>query len=421
MATVLRKLVLQPGIYVVRRVWSADQALTLEQIDLPAAQGALDALCSAAGPGMTLRTPDDCVVLQVSTAAVAIQASADVPADTAPPQLRVDRIGPAASLNALQIAPQTAPQIALDLPPAKARSLSRARGPAPTATLDSPPIVSAPLSDDAGQSPADEGGIVPLGWRGDDDAGPAQPAHANADSSAPPPVVIIAPGATMPDPTADPNWVDRIVIGTASQDPLIVANPQPSPTVIGGSGTVVINNDPYQVVQTGGSATHYTVGTSGGHAVVTNNPSGQASPTGPIQYGPGVTPPPPSPSDPASVTMMTMYRVMFGTETSVESLAYWIGMLQGGIPLQAVADALVNTQDFRAMYDGSPDDVFVRALYAHSFNYPADEQGVRYWIDTLRRGQMTRAAVIVAFTYAAEPRPAAGPSDTPMVVLTSEI
>jgi len=93
---------------------------------------------------------------------------------------------------------------------------------------------------------------------------------------------------------------------------------------------------------------------------------------------------------------------VFDRKPDAEGLDFWTHSLQGGTPLQAVADVFMQAPEWQARY-GTPDDLaFVETLYRNVLDRPGEAEGVGFWAGNLNSGAATRSEVVVAFSESPE-------------------
>lgn len=226
-------------------------------------------------------------------------------------------------------------------------------------------------------------------------------------------VATLNDGVTVP--TSQPGTVDRVVVGSAGGDKIIVADARNTKVILGsgdssvqtghgvdtvqaglGNSTIVGGSGDYAVVKLGGSATNYTVAVNNGHAVVTDNTSHKVTDISKIQYvqldnGNALV----FAKDSVEAAVSTLYHVAFGRDADAGGLNYWFDLARGGVSLKQIADAFTHTAEFAAQAALSNAD-FVQGLYQHTFGRAGEDAGVQYWTDALSHGA-TRADLIQQF------------------------
>lgn len=227
-------------------------------------------------------------------------------------------------------------------------------------------------------------------------------------------VTTLNDGVTVP--SSDPTKVDRIVVGTAGNDKIIVADARNTQVILGsgdstvttgagvdtvqaglGNSTITGGSGDYAVVKLGGSATNYTVSVNNGHAVVTDKTTTKVTDISKIQYvqldgGKALV----FAKDSVEAAITTLYETAFGRTADAGGLDYWFDLGRGGVSLKQIADAFTHVAEFSAKAALSNTD-FVQGLYQNTFGRAGEDSGVQYWVDALSHGA-TRADLILSFS-----------------------
>lgn len=222
------------------------------------------------------------------------------------------------------------------------------------------------------------------------------------------------PAATVP--SGDSSHVDRVVVGSAGDDKIIVADARNTNIILGSGNSTVITghgvdtvqaglgnssitggDGNYAVVKLGGSATNYNVTVNNGHAVVTDMTSHTVTDISKIQYvqldgGNALV----FAKDSVEAAITTLYQTAFGRTADAGGLDYWFDLGRAGVSLKQIADAFTHTAEFAAQAALSDAD-FVKGLYQHTFGRAGEDAGVSYWTDALAHGS-TRADLITQFS-----------------------
>jgi len=97
-----------------------------------------------------------------------------------------------------------------------------------------------------------------------------------------------------------------------------------------------------------------------------------------------------------------LYDTVLDRKPDAGGLDYWTQVLQGGAPLQAVADGFMQAPEWQARY-GTPDDLaFIQTLYQNVLDRPGEADGVGYWTGLLDAGVARRGQIVVAFSESEE-------------------
>lgn len=97
-----------------------------------------------------------------------------------------------------------------------------------------------------------------------------------------------------------------------------------------------------------------------------------------------------------------LYQAAFNRVPDLGGLGFWIGRLDAGDDLAAVAGGFINSQEFIALYGANPtNDVFLTKLYNNVLHRAPDAGGYSYWMNLLNSGY-PRANVLASFSESAE-------------------
>ena len=220
--------------------------------------------------------------------------------------------------------------------------------------------------------------------------------------------------ATMP--SGDQSKVDRVVVGSAGNDRIIVADAKNTQVILGtgdssvqtglgvdtvvaglGNSTITGGSGDYAVVKLAGAATNYTVTVNNGHAVVTNNTTNKTTDISKIQYvqldgNKALV----FAKDSIEAQITTLYETAFGRTADAGGLDYWFDVGRGGASMKAIASAFTGSAEFAAVNNLSNTD-FVKGLYQNTFGRAGEDSGVAFWVDALTNGA-TKADLIVSFS-----------------------
>jgi serralysin len=94
-----------------------------------------------------------------------------------------------------------------------------------------------------------------------------------------------------------------------------------------------------------------------------------------------------------------LYQAAFDRTPDAGGLGYWIGQIGQGQSLRSVAQAFVDSPEFKSQYGAAPTDaVLVTALYANVLDRAPDAAGFAYWLGALERNAITKADLVVQFS-----------------------
>ncbi|MBK5224287.1 MAG: DUF4214 domain-containing protein [Acidimicrobiia bacterium] len=103
----------------------------------------------------------------------------------------------------------------------------------------------------------------------------------------------------------------------------------------------------------------------------------------------------------ATAQVRRLYLAFFERQPDASGSGHWVGQLINGLPLGAVSQEFVKSQEFRSTYGSLSNDQFVSVVYRNVLDRGADADGHAYWTDKLNRG-MSRGGVMVNFSESAE-------------------
>lgn len=227
-------------------------------------------------------------------------------------------------------------------------------------------------------------------------------------------VATINDGTTTPTHAA--GVTDRVVIGSAGNDKIVVADAKNTQITLGtGNSTVVtgggedtvvagLGNSTIQggtghaIVELKGNANDYAVTVNNGHAVVTHAGDAKTTDITKIQFvqldnGKALV----FANDTQQAAVTTLYETTFGRTADAGGLKYWFDRAAAGESLQQIASDFTHSAEFAAQASLSDSD-FVNALYQHTFGRAAEAGGLAYWTAALSTGGATRAQLIASFS-----------------------
>ena len=108
-------------------------------------------------------------------------------------------------------------------------------------------------------------------------------------------------------------------------------------------------------------------------------------------------------NDPAA-RVARLYEAALDRLPDQAGLNFWIGAVQGGQPLSALASGFLASNEFQSRFGGAatPNAAFVDQLYQNVLGRAGEAAGRDFWLNTLNSGAATRADVLVAFSESAE-------------------
>ena len=98
-----------------------------------------------------------------------------------------------------------------------------------------------------------------------------------------------------------------------------------------------------------------------------------------------------------------LYQAAFDRTPDAGGLGYWIGQMGQGQSLRSVAQAFVDSPEFKSQYGAAPTDAaLVTALYANVLDRAPDAAGFAHWLGALERNAITKADLVVQFSESVE-------------------
>jgi hypothetical protein len=212
--------------------------------------------------------------------------------------------------------------------------------------------------------------------------------------------------------------VERVIIGSAGADKIIISDSKNSQITIGAGDTVVagagndtivagtgnstvVGGTGHAIVQLGGNDADYVVTVVNGHAVVTNGSTGVTTDISKIQYvqlddGEALV----FANNTVEAAVTTLYQTAFGRTADANGLQFWFDAAANGMSLHNIAAAFEASNEFKVEAPAGQ-DAFVTNLYQNTFGRAADSAGLAYWTNALENGVVDRADLIEQFSYIA--------------------
>lgn len=226
--------------------------------------------------------------------------------------------------------------------------------------------------------------------------------------------VTINDGSTTP--AHQPGVTDRVVVGSAGNDKIVITDAKNtqivlgtgdstvvggagSDTIVAGLGNSTVEGGKHDIVQLKGSESDYTVTVDNGHAVVTHNGTDKVTDISKIQYvqldnGKALV----FANDSEQAAVTTLYETTFGRTADAGGLQYWFDRAAAGTTLDQIAKEFTQSTEFTSTSGQLDNDDFVQALYQQTFGRTADDDGLAYWTAALETGGATRAQLIASFS-----------------------
>jgi hypothetical protein len=220
-------------------------------------------------------------------------------------------------------------------------------------------------------------------------------------------------------PSGDQSHVDRVVVGSAGNDRIVVQDAKNTQIILGsgnstvttghgvdtvqaglGNSSIIGGSGDYAVVKLSGAPTNYQVTVNNGHAIVTNQTTHKTTDISKIQYvqldnGNALI----FAKNSVEAAVSTLYHTAFGRDAEARGLDYWFDLGRAGATLKQIAAAFTHSAEFAPQAALTNND-FVQGLYQHTFGRAGETSGITYWTDALAHGA-TRADLIASFSQIA--------------------
>lgn len=209
--------------------------------------------------------------------------------------------------------------------------------------------------------------------------------------------------------------IDRMVMGSAGADTIVISDTRNThvtagagDTIVSGAGydtivagmgdSTVVGGAGYAVVQLGGNATDYTVTVVNGQAVVSGN--GSTTTIGNINYvaldnNDALI----FAANSVEAAVSTLYETTFGRAADAYGLEFWFDRARDGVSMNAIANGFVNSEEYAELALVT-DETFVNNLFLNTFGSAATADDLTLWLGAMAAGQ-DRADLIEAFAEVA--------------------
>jgi hypothetical protein len=98
-----------------------------------------------------------------------------------------------------------------------------------------------------------------------------------------------------------------------------------------------------------------------------------------------------------------VYQAAFDRTPDAGGLGYWIGNMEKGASLAAVARAFIDSAEFRELYGANPSHrEMVAKFYTNVLHRAPDQAGLDWWVQALDSGAIDAATALVGFSESAE-------------------
>jgi hypothetical protein len=211
--------------------------------------------------------------------------------------------------------------------------------------------------------------------------------------------------------------VERVVVGTAQADKIVLADGRNTNVVAGdkdtivagegydtvvaaqGDSTIVGGNSGHTVVSAAGKEADYTVTVKSGHAIVSNAKTGMDLDITKVQFlqldnKEALI----FASDTKQAEVASLFETMFGRAADSKGLSFWFAEAAKGTSLVNIAKSMAGSTEY-TLSTGT-DAAFLNAVYHNTFNRAGDTAGLAFWQDKLAHG-MSRTEVASWFAHTA--------------------
>jgi hypothetical protein len=98
-----------------------------------------------------------------------------------------------------------------------------------------------------------------------------------------------------------------------------------------------------------------------------------------------------------------LYQAVFDRAPDAGGMGYWLSQLDGGMPLHTVAQAFMDSGEFKTMYGSQPDNTqFLTALYKYALHRDPDASGIAFWNNAIKSGAVAMVDVLIQFSESGE-------------------
>lgn len=105
----------------------------------------------------------------------------------------------------------------------------------------------------------------------------------------------------------------------------------------------------------------------------------------------------------SAARILRLYQAAFGRAPDAAGLRYWMGVLEQGEPLDAIAAAFAASAEYQGLYGKTPTaEATVNNLYKNVLRREGDAAGFAYWLGVLNQGIATAPQVLASFSESPE-------------------
>lgn len=232
--------------------------------------------------------------------------------------------------------------------------------------------------------------------------------------------VVFNGGSTVP--AHAPFVTDRVVVGSAGQDHIVIADQANTQVTLGSGGSLVEAGKGYDTVVAGlgndtvvggaggrttvqldGQESDYTVKVVGQNVVITDAKDGSVTTTSHVNYvqlddGEALV----FVKDAEEASVAVLYETVFGRAADKTGLEFWLKAAGANASLTDIAKLFISSAEYQELHavDNASDAQFLENLYQHTFGRDADDVGMEFFMNALTHG-VTRGEVAAAFATAA--------------------
>ncbi len=106
-----------------------------------------------------------------------------------------------------------------------------------------------------------------------------------------------------------------------------------------------------------------------------------------------------------------LYQASFGRSPEPAGSIYWQEIASNGVSLAAIAATFQASPEWEQRYGTDPTETeIVDGLYTNVLGRSADSEGRTYWLQLLRSGQISEAAILLEFSESVENKQRTGTS-----------
>jgi len=137
----------------------------------------------------------------------------------------------------------------------------------------------------------------------------------------------------------------------------------------------------------------------------TNVVSSDRAVSGMVRFSPEVIvfDPPAEGDGPADDQIVRLYQAVFGRAPDAQGFEFWTTRYAEGASLESIAADFTGSPEWNSRYaDGLSNASFINAIYQNVLGRPGDAGGVRFWLDALESGRLSRVQVLVSVSDSPE-------------------